>query len=89
MAAQRLCLDVAMQACLGHVDERRLTWAQRAVLAGLPEGDPLRSDLDRFARSFPDIRRDPELLMSAGDELWDAVKRSTWPRPSARADLEG
>lgn len=89
MAAQRGCLDLAMQACLGAVEPKRMIWVRFAVEKGLAAEDPLRIAFDEFNLCFPSIRRDQEQLIQAGDHLWNAVKRSTWPVPSARVDIEG
>lgn len=82
-------LDVALQAKQAAL---RATWLRLAVIAvdkSFGPDDPLRIALHDFADRFPCARRDPSVLQEAGDVLFDAVRRATWPAPVARADIEG
>ncbi|MBO9457313.1 hypothetical protein J7376_19655 [Paracoccus sp. R12_1] len=87
--AQMIALGLAMKSSLGEADAETLSLAVIAVKETLPKDDPLYVGLDDFADLFPRSRRDPTLLKTAGQRLWRAVERSTWPMPAERADVEG
>lgn len=88
-AARLVALMLAMKACLAEADAETLARAGIAVGDAFPHDDPLAIELGRFADMFQRARRDEKLLRSAGQQLWRAVERSTWPTPADRADIEG
>lgn len=89
IAAMCFTLGLAMQAKLGTPNVTVLRLAVIAVDKSFGPDDPLRLALHDFADRFPCARRDPSALQQAGDVLFDAVRRATWPAPAARADIEG
>lgn len=89
IAAMCFTLGLAMQAKLGTPNATVLRLAVIAVDNSFGPDDPLRIALHDFADRFPCARRDPSALQEAGDVLFDAVRRATWPAPAARADIEG
>lgn len=89
IAAMRVTLGLALQAKL---EAPSMTALRLAVIAGDREfaaGDPLRVALHDFADRFPAILRDPQALRAAGEVLFSAVRRASWPQPALRADIEG
>ncbi|MFN3275465.1 MAG: hypothetical protein ACK41U_12395 [Paracoccus sp. (in: a-proteobacteria)] len=89
IAAMRFTLGLAMRAKLATPDVTALRLAVIAVDKSFEAGDPLRVSLHEFADQFPRVRRDPPALQQAGDVLFDAVRRATWPASGVRADIEG
>lgn len=87
--ARLVILALALRAMQGVASAWDLDQAQAVASAPFAPGDPLPLELARFAALFPSIRRNPDLLKAAGDQLFRAVERSTWPRPQGRRDLEG
>lgn len=84
----RFTLAVAMQAKLGMPEPGALRLTVIAVDREFPPDDPLRVALHEFADRMSCIRLDPSELQAAGEKLFDAVRRATWP-VCGRADLEG
>ena len=89
IAAMQITLGVAMRAKLAMPDVTSLRLAVIAVNKSFGVEDPLRVALTDFADRFPCAKRDPSALQQAGDVLFDAVRRATWPAPVSRADIEG
>lgn len=89
VSAQLITLCLALQAKQGEADAVGLGQAVVAVIENFGAADPLAQELRSFAARFPTIRRDPELLSAAGEQLFRAVERSSWPSCAARADIEG
>jgi hypothetical protein len=87
IAAMRFALGLAMQAKLGtpHLNALRLTVV--AVDREFPPDDPLRVALHELADRMQGTRLDQSEMQAAGEKLFDAVRRATWPVCS-RADLE-
>lgn len=88
IAAMRFALGLAMQAKLGTPNLNALRLAVTAVDREFPPDDPLRIALSEFADRFSCTRCDPSDVQAAGEKLFDAVRRATWPVCS-RTDLEG
>lgn len=89
IAAMRITLGLAMRAKLATPDVTALRLAVIAVNKSFEPDDPLRISLHAFADRFPQIHRNPPALQQAGDALFDAVRRATWPAPGPRSDIEG
>lgn len=89
IGAMRIALGLAMRAKLAEPDPETLGLAILAVGETFPEGDPLRAALNEFAELFPLARRNPGMLRRAGDALFMAVMRASWPNMPQRADIEG
>lgn len=89
VCAMQITLGLAMQAKLEVPDEKTLGLAVIAVGETFPLEDPLRLAVKDFAEHFPTARRTPKLLRQAGDVLFEAVMRASWPTPSRRADIGG
>lgn len=75
-------LALAMRCKLGEADDDLLRRVSVMTAVALFDGDPLRAAIGDLHRQWPHLKR-------AGDELLRAVERSSWPSPSARADLDG
>lgn len=84
-------LALAMRCKLGEADDDLLRRVSVMTAVALFDGDPLRAAIGDLHRQWPHLRRphQVEALKRAGDELLRAVERSSWPSPSARADLDG
>lgn len=89
ICAMQITLGLAMRAKLQEPDPKTLGLAVIAVGETFPKTDPLHAELRRFAELFPFARRNPTTLKKAGDALFDAVMRASWPQVSQRADIDG
>ncbi|WP_347139453.1 hypothetical protein [Paracoccus sp. SSK6] len=84
-----IALGLAMKAKLEEPDPGILGQAVIAISETFPTDDPMRLAIKGFSDRFPLARRNPAMLRQAGEDLFGAVMRASWPAPSARADLEG
>ncbi|WP_411838687.1 hypothetical protein [Paracoccus sp. ME4] len=89
IAAMHFTMCLAMRAKLATPDATALRLAVIAVDKSFGPEEPLRIALHDFADRFPCARRDPSALRQAGDVLFDAVRRATWPASDPRADIGG
>lgn len=84
-----MALELALKAKLGEPDAPMLPRVVIAVSEAFDLDDPMRHAAKQFADRFPLARRNPPMLRDAGDDLFRAVKRASWPDLAARLDIEG
>lgn len=87
--ALMIALGLAMKAKLGEPDPGTLATAVVSVTESFALDDPMRRAIKSFSDTFPLARRNPAILQRAGEDLFRAVIRASWPIPSSRVDIEG
>lgn len=86
-----IALGLALRARLGEADDDAMRWATVAVLETFEPGDPLVLAVRAMGRDWTVLRLpdNAPLLQDAGERLWRAIIRSSWPGPSPRPDIGG
>lgn len=87
--ARLIAMAVALRARIGEFDQTNAGLALTAVIETHGESHPLARALADFLSRAAILRRNPDLLDSAGAELLLAIRRDSWPEPRARADIDG
>lgn len=87
--ARMIALGLALRLKLGISDGHTLGLAVIAAEEALDPGDPVREEVGAIAGEWPVLQRSVPELLEAGERLFRAVLRSSWPAPSSRADIGG
>ena len=82
-------MAVGYAALAGTLDREAADRAARAVFLQFGAGHELTVEFERFLDVLPETHGQQSLLTEAGDRLIMAVRRSTWPKVDARADIHG
>lgn len=82
-------MAVGYAALAGTLDREAADRAARAVFLQFGAGHELTVEFERFLNAVSEASADQGLLTEAGDRLIMAVRRSTWPKTGARADIHG
>lgn len=87
--ALMITLSLAMRAKLGQADPEDLDRAQAMITEAFGTDAPIAHDLSAFGGEMRQCKHLPKELAIAGEDLFQAVVRATWPSPPQRADFGG